>query len=128
MLKMSLPEYIADNELLLRAVLPKAFFWKEGRLSSAALKDGRGLSVDRTYDRSIEESVIYMRQNLDGDIVSIKPSDCRKVNAVVRYRPTKNIFHCEIHGSEEKIVLSPKQAKELALCAEVVYRATITTT
>lgn len=123
-----LPKQIGENELLLRAVRPWPRFWKDGRLSSAALKDSQGLSVDRTYDRSLETAIAYMQQHLSGDIVTFTLDACRSVGAVVLYRPTTNIFHCEIHGGSDSVVLSPLQAKELAECANIVYCATITTT
>ena len=128
MLKNSLPEQFNEDELLLRAVLARPWFWKDGKLSSAALKDNKGLSVDRTYNRTLDESITYMLQNLTGSVVTFTLADCNSVNAVVKYRPSKNIYHSEIHGSEETPRLSPQQAKELALRAEVVYSVTITTT
>ena len=67
-------EIFDEHELLLRAVLPsnrRPDFWKNGRLSSAALKDKQGLSVDRTYDRTINDAVVAMTHRLTGFIVSI---------------------------------------------------------
>ena len=123
-----MPHHFNDNELLLRAVLPRPWFWKDGKLSSAALKDSNGLSVDRTYNRTLDESIAYMLQNLTGSVVTFTLDDCNAVNAVVKYRPTHNIYHSEIHGSIEQPRLSSPQAKELALRAKVQYTATIITT
>ena len=128
MLKNSLPEQFNDDELLLRAVLPYPRFWNNGKLSSAALKDSRGLSVDRTYDRTLEDSIAYMLQHLTGSVVTFTLPNCRAVNAVVKYCPTNNIYHSEIHGSENRITLSGSQAKELALCAVVRYDMSVTST
>ncbi len=117
-----------DNESLLRAVFPpsrKSFFWsKDGRrLSSAALKDKKGLSVDRTCERSIEDSVDFMlNNNFEGYIVAFGVPLCKTINAYLVYAPTKtNKFHSEIHGSTKNKVLSDKQALFLAKNANIVY-------
>ena len=107
-----------DNELLLRAVYPpnkKSLFWINGRMSSAALKDKRGLSVSRTYDRSKDEAVCWMRSHYEGVITSISVTSCNEAHAFLLYCPSKdNKYHSEIHGSPTQIVLSDVQAKYLA--------------
>ena len=113
-----------EDELLLRAVYPisqRPKFWrKDGTLSSAALKDPKGLSVDRTYNRSLEEAINYIKQNLKGNIVSIPYIECLKVKAEVLYLPsTHNPFHSEIHGSQNQIELSDIQALLLAQTATI---------
>lgn len=108
----------SEKELLLRAVLPpdrRPDFWKDGRLSSAALKDKHGLSVERTYDRSLEDSINYMLLHLHGFVASVGVSDCKDVSAYIVYMPSStNKYHSEIHGSSTDIVLSDIQAKKLA--------------
>jgi len=126
-LKNFLPEQFIDSELLLRAVRSWPRFWDGDKLSSSALKDKNGLSVERTYDRSLEDSIRYMHGHLSGSIVTFTLDACRSVEAIVKYLPEHNIYHCEIHGSNERAVLNSRQAKELALTAEVVFRATIST-
>jgi len=106
-----------DNEKLLRAVLPpnrRPDFWENGRLSSAALKDKNGLSVERTYDRTMEASISHITSYLKGYVVSITVPACRLEDACLRYEPTSNIYHCEIHGSETEVELSDIQALLLA--------------
>lgn len=116
-----------DNESLLRAVFPpsrKSFFWsKDGRLSSAALKDKKGMSVDRTGERSMEDSVDFMlNNNFEGFIVAFGVPLCKAIDAYLVYAPTKNNkFHSEIHGSPKNKVLSAKQALILAKKANIVY-------
>ena len=114
-----------DNELLFRAVYPpakKPIFWKNGRISSAALKDKRGLSVDRSYDRTVEESVSRMKGHFEGVIVSITVFNCQSVKAKVIYCPSKNNpYHSEIHGSETEIMLSDEQALLLARLSRIEY-------
>lgn len=68
-----------------------------------------------------------MLQNLTGSIVTFTIDDCKAVNALVKYLPTKNIYHSEIHGSKDAPELGPNQAKELALRAVVRYTAVVTT-
>lgn len=121
-----LPEKFNDDEKLYRAVLPCSLFWKkddngELRLSSAALKDSRGLSVDRGYGRPDSEVVDSMRQRLEGKIVSFEVRDCRSVKALVLYKPSsKNCYHSEVHGSEDKVPLSKLQSKKLAEFAKII--------
>lgn len=129
MLKDSLPEELLPDELILRAVRAIPNYWKDDRITSAALKDPNGLSVDRTYDRSLEESVAFMQQHLTGGVVSLTQDACNEVTAVVLYLPVEdNIFHCELHGSNEQKILSKRQAKELALRAKIEYRVAICST
>ncbi len=115
-----------NSELLLRAVYPvdrRPKFWKKnGNLSSAALKDSNGLSVDRTGNRTLVDSLAFIRQNLTGNIVSIPYVLCLKVKASVFYLPSKNNpYHSEIHGSMNQKELSDTQAIILAHSA-TIYR------
>lgn len=112
-----------DRELLLRAVWPadrRPDFWNNGRLSSAALKDKRGLSVNRTSDLPVENAVSLMSKKFSGLIVSISVVACKAVDAYVKYCPSNdNIYHSEIHGSPTQIVLSDTQALILARRAKI---------
>ena len=86
-----LPETFEREEQLLRAVLPadrRPDYWKGNRLSSAVFKDKKGLSVERTYDRSLEASVQFMRGHLSGNIASVTVGDCESTDAVVVYLPS----------------------------------------
>ncbi|MBS5401659.1 hypothetical protein [Bifidobacterium sp.] len=113
----------SDKESLLRAVYPparKPIFWQNGKLSSAAFKDKKGLSVERTYDRTIEEAALSMSQRFVGFIVYVTVSDCKKVNAYVKYCPSSNNkYHSEIHGSEKSVELNNIQAFILARSAKI---------
>jgi len=119
-----IPEDFNSDESLLRAVFPpnkRPNFWRNGKLSSAALKDKNGLSVDRTYNRTMDEAVEYIRQTKQGCIFSIGVNDCKVVEALIIYCPTQNPFHSEIHGSAESVILSDLQAKSLAEVARMEY-------
>lgn len=118
-------ETFDEREMLLRAVYPPSCrpkFWRNGKLSSAALKDKNGLSVDRTYDRAIDDAVVAMAQRFTRLIVSVTVQDCNKVQACLRYRPSySNPYHSEIHGSDTEVMLSDDQALILARSATIQY-------
>lgn len=113
-----------SEEKLYRAVFPpekREMFWKSnGQLSSAAFYDPKGLSVDRGNYRSDDEVVNDMSRRFVGRIIAVSVGQCRCVDAKVKYKPTSNIFHTEIHGSDESLVLDKIQRKHLARCAEIV--------
>lgn len=112
-----------ERELLLRAVWPsnrRPDFWENGRLSSAALKDKRGLSVNRTYDQSIKDAVQLMSQQFSGLVVSISVAACNAVDAYIKYCPSQeNKYHSEIHGSTTEVMLNDVQALLLARHAKI---------
>lgn len=114
------------NESLVRAVYPenqRPDFWENGRLSSAALKDKKGLSVTRTCDRSLKDTVEWMTLNFKGAMVAITVRACTTVQAYVKYCPSQNNpYHSEIHGSEEVIELNDYQALYLARQATLEFR------
>ena len=111
-----------DDEKLYRAVLPNGMYWKEnGKLSSAAFLDRKGLSVDRGNYRPDEEAVRDIRHHLQGSVMSVTVEDCRTVEASVLYRPSRrNIYHSEVHGGTERPPLSPRQRKYLANAAALL--------
>ncbi len=117
-----------SHEYLLRAVFPpwkRPKLWKkDGRtLTSAAFKDSRGgTSVDRTSDRSMEESVEYILGHLEGAIVSVSVPECRSIPTHIEYCPSvNNIFHSEIRKSVKEEILDDLQAKKLSDSAQIVH-------
>lgn len=124
-------EAFDEKERLLRAVWPpdrRPDFWVNGRLSSAALKDKNGLSVDRTFDRTVESAVGDMRTRLQGCIVSFSVLDCNSVNAFLEYLPSSgNKYHSEIHGSPTEIELGDVQALLLARAAVLEFEPEFST-
>ncbi len=120
-----MPFEFDEMELLLRAVWPanqRPNFWRNGKLSSAAFKDKNGLSVNRVYDQSLQESINFIRKTLTGVIVSLTVKDCNTVQAYVKYCPSStNKYHSEIHGSKTEIMLSDTQALSLARKAILVF-------
>ncbi len=118
-------ETFSEQESLLRAVYPatrRPDFWNNGRLSSAALKDKRGLSVERTYDRTVKDAALSMSLRFQGLIISITVPACNAVRAYIKYCPSQNNpYHSEIHGSQTCIELSDTQALLLARSATIHF-------
>ena len=118
-------ETFSEQELLLRAVYPatrRPNFWNNGRLSSAALKDKRGLSVERTYDRTVKDATLSMSRRFQWLIVSITVPACNAVQAYIKYCPSQNSpYHSEIHGSQTQVELSDTQAFLLARSATIQF-------
>ena len=118
-------ETFSEQESLLRAVYPatrRPDFWNNGRLSSAALKDKRGLSVERTYDRTVKDATLSMSQRFQGLIISITVPACNAVQAYIKYCPSQNSpYHSEIHGSQTQVELSDTQAFLLARSATIQF-------
>ncbi|MBQ7635815.1 MAG: hypothetical protein IJS80_00770 [Lachnospiraceae bacterium] len=117
-------EQFEINEMLYRAVYPPEImpmFWKEnGELSSAVFKDKKGLSVERAGDRDEKTTLTQMRMFFYGTIVGVLAGDCKTCGAELRYLPTKRSkYHSEIHGSENRVMLSQAQCKYLASVARV---------
>ena len=106
------------REKLFRSIRPDDIYWKDKEkkiLSSAAFKDSNGLSVDRQYGRSEEDSIKEMQRKFIGTVVYVTVGDCREKDAVVDYCPTDdNDKHCEIIRSYERKMLSSSQARYLA--------------
>ena len=119
----SLNSVFLPDERLYRAVRPDSIFWKEdGSLTSAAFKDKNGLSVQRGDYRADKEVVEeMMRIGFEGRIVRVDVSDCNDANAIVVYVPMDdNEYHSEIHSSNDKILLTSGQARQLARSAVVI--------
>ncbi len=111
--------FFNQDEKLYRAVYPpeiQNLFWKsDGSVSSAAFADPKGLSVDRGYYRGDDEVMIDMSKRFRGRIVRLSVADCNGVDAFIKYCPSrKNIYHSEIHGSRDCILLSKRQRVILA--------------
>lgn len=113
-------------ERLYRAVYPPShpgMFWKkDGRISPSAFADPKGLSVERGFYRKSEEIVEKMKKTFSGCIVSLSVQDCRDVDAVVKYLPSKdNEYRSEIHSSDMVVLLNKSQRFHLAEVANEEY-------
>lgn len=114
------------DEKLYRAVYPPSYgaiYWKkDGTLSSAVFKDRRGLSVERGYFRKDDDVIEEMKKFFAGCIVSFTVQNCKEVDAVIKYKPTsRSKYHSEVHGSEDKILLSSGQCRKLAQAVKIEY-------
>ena len=108
-----------SDEKLYRAVYPPevaAMYWKrDGSLSHMAFVDPKGLSVDRGDYRSDREVSADMSRRLTGVIVKFYVRYCNEIGAFLKYLPSKkNIYHTEVHGSEDSVCLSKHQCFYLA--------------
>lgn len=116
----------SDYEKLYRAVFPESYiqmFWrKDGTVSSAAFTDREGLSVERGDFREDKRVIEEMQKFFNGCIISLTVEQCRKVDAIVKYKPTtRSKYHSEIHGSKEVPLLNKSQRKRLADVAKMEY-------
>lgn len=110
---------IEDHESFFRVIRPREAYphlWKGERPSSAAFKDAKGLSVNRSDDdklRSLENL-----KHLQGMVAEVSCKSCKEVEIVAYYKPEENnVFHSELHGSKEKVELTSGQARHLAKAA-----------
>lgn len=116
----------SDYEKLYRTVFPESYiqmFWrKDGTVSSAAFTDREGLSVERGDFREDKRVIEEMQKFFNGCIISLTVEQCRKVDAIVKYKPTtRSKYHSEIHGSKEVPLLNKSQRKRLADVAKMEY-------
>lgn len=119
-------EFFPDDEKLYRAVYPPEqadMFWKDdGSVSSAAFSDPNGLSVERGNFRTDDAVIEEMKKQFTGRVVSVNAKQCRDVQAVIRYLPTRrSAYHSEIYGSKEKKLLTKSQRRRLAEVAKIEY-------
>lgn len=113
-----------NNEKLYRAIIPIDAFWDEenNRPTSGAFKDNKGLSVDRQGNRNNIEAVqtLLKSKRQDSKIVSINIQDCKSVPVFPIYKPLNdNVYHSEIHDSQEKIGISGSKCKKLSLAVKL---------
>lgn len=126
-----MPEFKLDEKLF-RKIPSVPGYVVEGengrRISSAAFKDSSGCSVDRQLER--DESIIYnqlwakFQQSKSGiqAVANVTYAQCLDIKTLVLKKPEDdNIYHCEIHSSDEKIQLTSSQARHLAKNAIVKY-------
>lgn len=120
----SLNPTIEDEEFLYRGIIEFNWDYKNNRPSSATFKDSKGVSVDRDNFRQEKECVEYLKEKKDFfGICKVKTRAVKELEALVKYIPTSdNIFHSEIHDSEERIQLKGKKPKKIRDNSKVVYK------
>jgi hypothetical protein len=111
-------QHFPDDEKLYRAVFPAFLLVKEnGKVSSAAFKDKRGMSVlrgDGRDDTAVDEE-LHRKLGFDKKTAVFTAFHCRQVEAVPIYKPSSmSKYHSEVHGSCTEKVLNSVQRKHLA--------------
>lgn len=116
----SLSNFIDDEEKLYRAIFSYSNWWKpeKNRPSSAAFKDNEGgVSVDRDAKRPEYSVINSFKKRFDilrlKAIVNLTTGKCREIGAYPIYKPSNtNIYHSEIHESENEIFMSTKKLEK----------------
>ncbi len=118
-----LPDIIDEKEFLYRGIIEKFWDYENNRPSSAIFKDSKGVSVDRDYNRSEKDCINSILANKDFfSICKIQQIEVNKINAITKYLPIKhNIYHSEIHNSNEQVQLKGSKPKKLRDKAIVVF-------
>lgn len=121
--EITLPD-ISNDEFLYRGIIESFWDYENDRPSSAIYKDSKGVSVDREYHR---EEKVCIDNLLDVkpffSICKIKKEKVLICNAITKYLPTEdNIYHSEIHDSEESIKIRGGKAKKLRDASHIVYK------
>ena len=119
---MNFSDEFQNGEILLRGIHIKPDFWnnEKNRPSSAAFKDSKGLSVNRTGENKkyYKESAECLKNNLGErlrTIVELNVDFCKSLGLYLKYCPMiDNIYHSEIHKSEFEPSLTKSTAKKLS--------------
>lgn len=116
-----------NDEILYRKIHPLEIFWDndKNRPSSAAYKDKKGLSVDMLSDRNENDVILSFisrfGENKIKSVVKVSVGICKSIELYPIYKPSKdNKYHCEIHDSENVILISNSKAKKLSEMVEIV--------
>ncbi len=113
---------IANTENLYRAVRSNPNYWKEkfNRISTAALKDKRGLSVDRDGDRKQYEVIqSFQDRKWEGYLLYVQAKICKDIGTYLKPSPSHiNNYHALILENENDIELSDEKCDKL--CKEFV--------
>ena len=117
---------IEDEECLYRGVIVHPNYWdiEKDRPSSAIFKDSKGVSVDRDGGREEQVAIKALITKLSlKAVVKIHALKCRELNAfLIPKAEPDNIYHAEIHDSENKIEIGGSKAKKLRDSSIVVYK------
>lgn len=120
-----LDKKIPDTEKLYRVVKTYPNWWKlsTNRPSSAVFKDSNGVSVDRQGDRNQNDIINTLKSRfILKAILSVLTGKCIEIGTFPIYNPSQtNIYHAEIHESENKTLISSSKARRLSKMAEIVF-------
>lgn len=115
---------IANDEYLYRGIIEINWDFENNRPSSSTFKDSNGISVDRDNYRREIDCIDFLRNGKDFfGICKVQCKHVRELNAIAKYLPIeKNIYHSEIHDSEERIQLKGSKPKKIRDASLVVFR------
>lgn len=120
----SLNPFIENEEYLYRGIIELNWDYENNRPSSATFKDSFGVSVDRDCGRLEGNCISYLNNKKDFfAICKVITEKVRELDAYVKYVPKEdNIYHSEIHDSEEKIQLKGSKPKKIRDNAIIVFK------
>ncbi len=118
-----LASHIDDEEYLYRGIIELNWDYDNNRPSSATFKDSKGVSVDRDNYREEKDCIDFHLSKISFfGICKIQTQKVKELNAIARYLPEENnIYHSEIHDSEEKIQLKGSKPKKIRDASQVVF-------
>jgi len=114
---------VKDEEFLYRGIIDINWDLKNNRPSSAAFKDSKGVSVDRSANRDDKESIEFLKEKKSFfAICKIQTGVARGIGAIVKYMPLDdNIYHSEIHDSTQRAQMQGSKPRKLRDRSELVY-------
>lgn len=111
-----------DKEYLLRAVYPMDEYpelWEQNgrKVKSSAFEDthGKGCSVVRSLDRTLNETLESMKGRFEGYAAVVNVKECKEQDVVLQ--ASKDSDHAELHGSKQSKLLTRRQRVHLARAA-----------
>lgn len=120
---------IADTEFLYRGIIEEWYDKENNRISSAAFKDKKGVSVDRDGNNRKEKECVNSILSIERipprkpfyKVCKLLTKQVREKDAFVRYCPSaNNKYHSEIHNTEKEIPISQSKARALSKIAQIV--------
>lgn len=121
----NIPDEIYNDEFLYRGIIEKFWDYENNRATSAVFKDSFGVSVDRDFYRDEKECVKALLSKRDFfGVCKVLKSTVLEFNAIVKYKAKiDNIYHSEIHDSEERAQLKGKKPSHINKKAILVHLA-----
>jgi len=106
---------IDDNEYLYRGIIELNWDYENNPPSSATFKDSKGVSVDRDNHRPERECIDFIKSKKDFFAVcKVQTRKVIELQALVKYQPIQdNIYHSEIHDSQDRIQLRGSKPKKI---------------
>jgi hypothetical protein len=115
---------IEDSEFLYRGIIEDFWDYNHNRPSSAIFKDSKGVSVDRDAKRNENDCIDFLKLKKNFfAICKVQAKIVREENAMIKYLPEiDNIYHSEIHDSEERVQMRGSKPKKIRDNSIVVFK------